>query len=474
MWTSQLVLRMLLQGRFGCCCSWVPLWGEEVQFRALLILRPHGCSRKAGAWRWGRVPSQRLNPAPACLSSFFWSPCSHRDIAPHVSHEACPGIGREVYATVLLCPGNHNGQKHCFLSWDFLMVSHQNVNTSIFSWICQNIPRVIPLLQIEKLMSWEQRRRERSPSLTSWLSGNTWVFFGFPSGWRWGSIRLFQAVLENGPGWGAGLQRGPAMVGSTTVQSREAGFLPPRSHMGRTHLQAVATAGPGAELTTPLTPASLWDRGCGCARVGWRGSSVTLLWTPTVLVPLSIPALNSLNYDCLSLCLPIGLWAPWEQRLHLFISIPGRQYSWLAQRNCSVNVYWTNGGETWLPQVDCLPGPYHNLLSSIRCQAPMLLPAHGPFLTACWSLTLWPVPREGLAPGDRGKESIDRAMWMSTTSRFGGGERMAWIIVSRMWRGTVWVTHSSCFHLKLISKYHYKWTLNLKQNSMETNHSESF
>lgn len=280
--------------------------------------------------------------------------------------------------------------------------------------------------------------------------------------------------LPGGPGWGAALQWGPAMVGSTTVQSREAGFLPPRSHMGRTHLQAVATAGPGAEPTTPLTPASLWERGCGCARVGWRGSSVTLLWTPTVLVPLSIPALNSLNYDCLSLCLPIGLWAPWEQRLHLFISIPGRQYSWLAQRNCSVNAYWTNGGETWLPQVDCLPGPYHNLLSSIRRQGPMLLPAHGPFLTACWSLALWPVPREGLAPGDRGKESIDRAMWMSTTSRFGGGERMAWIIVSRMWRGTVWVTHSSCFHLKLISKYHYKWTLNLKQNSMETNHSESF
>lgn len=36
------------------------------------------------------------------------------------------------------------------------------------------------------------------------------------------------------------------------------------------------------------------------------------------------------------------------------------------------------------------------------------------------------------------------------------------------------VTHSSCFHLKLINKYHYKWTQNLKQNSMETNHSESF
>lgn len=36
------------------------------------------------------------------------------------------------------------------------------------------------------------------------------------------------------------------------------------------------------------------------------------------------------------------------------------------------------------------------------------------------------------------------------------------------------MTHSSCFHLKLINKYHYKWTQNLKQNSMETNHSKSF
>ena len=178
--------------------------------------------------------------------------------------------------------------------------------------------------------------------------------------------------------------------------------------------------------------------------------------------------LNSPSYDFLSPCLPIGLWASPKQGLHLLISTQSRQHSLLAHSSCSINTSWLNGrrntaasctSPSWLLRSQTalshrLSGSLLLLLTHLSPLLPLTYPPRG--------LTPWSEGEQPDGQNHRGAHCESAWGW--------GEDGLNYIFPG--FEGGLCMTHSSCFHLKLISKYHYKWTQNLKQSSMETNHSK--